>query len=78
MIQFGFQDAPRFHWTQKQQGWILSSFFVGYVVANIPGGLLAEKYGGKWVLSIGTLLSAIGSITTPHVISYGTKRTFFL
>ena len=56
-------------------GLILSSFFYGYLFTNIPGGWLASKYGGKWVLGIGilwtailTLLSPIAAKTSPYLL----------
>ncbi|CAG8819549.1 20612_t:CDS:1, partial [Racocetra persica] len=39
-----------FGYTSTTQGFILSSFFFGYLTTQILGGVLADKYGGKWVL----------------------------
>ena len=47
------------------QGRILGAFFYGYVITQIPGGYLAEKYGGKWLFGIGTFLTAILTLLTP-------------
>lgn len=41
-----------------QFGIILSSFGVGYMLAQVPGGLLADKWGAKPVLVVGPLLWA--------------------
>lgn len=38
-----------FAWTKKEQGFVLLSFFVGYMITQIPGGVLAERFGGKHV-----------------------------
>lgn len=54
-----------------QQGWVLSSFYIGYVLTHIPGGILAQKYGGKWTLSLGILSSAIFTILTPIATIHG-------
>lgn len=54
-----------FNWDQKQQGVILSSFFYGYLFTNIPGGWLASKYGGKWVLGVGILWTSILTLLSP-------------
>lgn len=40
--------GDKYDWSQTEQGWILSSFYIGYVITHIPGGLVAEKFGGKW------------------------------
>ncbi|ESO11490.1 hypothetical protein HELRODRAFT_71434, partial [Helobdella robusta] len=54
-----------FVWEKSVQGHILSSFFYGYLVSLIFGGLLAEQFGGKWVL-VGSLgLSTLAVLLTP-------------
>lgn len=53
------------------QGVILSSFYYGYVVTHLPGGVLAEKFGGKYVLSLGILSTAICTLLTPVTIVWG-------
>lgn len=60
-----------YDWSQNLQGVILSSFFWGYVITHIPGGLLAEKFGGKYVLSLGILSTAIFTLLTPVLIDWG-------
>lgn len=60
-----------YDWTQEQQGWVMSSFYIGYVIAHIPGGLLAQKFGGKWVLSIGVLMMGILNAATAFVVERG-------
>ena len=47
------------------QGIILSSFYWGYIVTQLPGALLAKKYGGKHVLGVGILLTALFTFATP-------------
>lgn len=54
-----------------QQGWVLSSFYIGYVITHIPGGMIAEKYGGKWTLGLGILSSAIFTLLTPITTIHG-------
>lgn len=64
-----FQNSGHLYpWTSKQQGLILSSFYWGYVLTHIPGGILAERYGGKYVLGLGILCTAILTFITPFVI----------
>ena len=53
------------------QGLILGSFFYGYVATQIPGGFLAEKYGGKWIYGLGTLCTAILTLLTPLAAEAG-------
>ncbi|XP_023322826.1 putative inorganic phosphate cotransporter isoform X3 [Eurytemora carolleeae] len=44
-------DGP-FNWNERDQGLILGAFFYGYVVTQLPGGRLAEIWGGKWLYGI--------------------------
>lgn len=57
-------DGP-FVWEKGIQGHILGSFFYGYMVSQIPGGLLAEQFGGKWVLFGFLGLSSFATLLTP-------------
>lgn len=50
------------------QGLILSSYAWGNIVGQIPGGLLTQKFGGKYPLGVGILLSAIFTLLTPSVV----------
>lgn len=54
-----------FVWDEVTQGIVLGSFFYGYVLTQVPGGRLAEKFGGKMVYGFGVLLTAVFTILTP-------------
>lgn len=55
-----------FGWDKTTQGWVMSSFFLGYLTTQILGGWLADRYGGKPVLAGGVLLwSAFTALTPP-------------
>ena len=47
------------------QGHLLGSFFYGYLVSQVPGGLLAERFNGKRVFTVMYALSTVGTILTP-------------
>ncbi|XP_060522415.1 putative inorganic phosphate cotransporter [Cylas formicarius] len=57
-----------YDWDEKTQGLILSSFYWGYVVTHLPGGLWAERFGGKYSLGLGILSTAVFTLITPWVI----------
>ena len=59
-----FQDGP-FPYTKEQQGIILGAFYYGYVVSQVPGGMLAERFGGKWVFVGFTIITTVGTLLTP-------------
>jgi len=54
------------------QGYILGSYFWGYIVTQVPGGRIAEMYSAKWVIWGCVFLQAILSLLTPPAayISY--------
>lgn len=47
------------------QGPILSSYFWGYIVAQIPGGYIAEKFSAKWVMFFSVTINIICTLLTP-------------
>ena len=49
----------------KEQGLILGAFYYGYVVTQIPGGFLAEKYGSKLLCGLGVLCTSVLTLLTP-------------
>lgn len=67
-----------FEWSQATQGLILGSFYYGYVLTHIPGGMLAERFGGKWVLGFGLLSTAICTFITPITVKMGGATALFI
>ncbi|SPP81431.1 putative inorganic phosphate cotransporter [Drosophila guanche] len=67
----GTSSGGIYDWSEELQGLILSSFYIGYIVTHIPGGLLAEKFGGKWTLGLGILSTAAFTMLTPLAIEKG-------
>ena len=45
--------------TPSQFGVILSSFSFGYLLAQIPGGILADRFGAKLLLVVSPVLWAL-------------------
>ena len=52
-------------WDEASLGIILSSFFWGYTLLQIPGGWLADRFGGKNVLCFGVFWWSIFTMLTP-------------
>ena len=50
---------------------VLGAFYYGYVVTQVPGGCMADKYGGKWMFGLGSFISAICTILHPVAARYG-------
>lgn len=54
-----------FVWDTDLQAYILSSFFYGYVVTQIPFGILAKKYGSLYFLGVGMLINSVFGLLVP-------------
>jgi len=54
-----------FPWSPKQQGAILSAYFLGYFVTQIPGGRMAELFSGKYVFLVAVLMNTVGTLLSP-------------
>jgi len=52
-------------WTQTTKGFVLSAFFVGYMLFMIVSGWLASRYGGKRVLAAAVVTWSIFTLLTP-------------
>lgn len=63
--------AADLDWSPQTQGLVLSSFFVGYLLLQVAGGLLADKFGGKVVLGAGVLLWSLFTVLTPPAAFLG-------
>lgn len=57
--------AEEFGWDNTTKGWVLSSFFVGYLLAMVPGGWLSGRYGGRIVLGVALVLWSLFTLVTP-------------
>ena len=64
--------AKEFNLTPVQVGVVLSSFFAGYFLCQIPGGILADKFGPRkvmagavlWWSAFTAVTGAVGSLTS--------------
>lgn len=65
-------------WTKEVQVLITISFYVGYMITHIPGGRLAERYGGKWILGASILSSGILTLLTPTIVRHGGPKSVML
>ena len=63
--------AEELGWDKTTQGWVMSSFFIGYLITMIFGGWLADRFGGKKVLAAGVLLWSLFTMVTPPAASFG-------
>ena len=57
--------AEQFGWSNTTKGWVLSSFFIGYLFAQIPGSWVTNRYGGRVVLGVSLCFWSLFTLLTP-------------
>jgi ACS family glucarate transporter-like MFS transporter len=63
----GHTIAQEFHLSNPQLGMVFSAFTVGYMLFQIPGGRLADRFGPRKILTIGALWWAVFTSLTASV-----------
>lgn len=66
-----FLGGEKYSWDADTQGWILGSFFYGYIITQIPGGYIASKIGGKLLLGFGVFGTSVFTLLTPLAANLG-------
>ncbi|XP_054739453.1 putative inorganic phosphate cotransporter [Anastrepha obliqua] len=64
-------NFPEYAWTQKTKSHILSSFFCGYILVQIPAGGWARRLGGHLLLLMSITMSSIMALLTPFSVNLG-------
>ncbi|CAH2096652.1 unnamed protein product [Euphydryas editha] len=59
---YGF---PVFDWSQSIRDTILSSFFWGYIVLQIPAGMLTGRFGGRVLILVSMAVTGIVNLIVP-------------
>jgi ACS family sodium-dependent inorganic phosphate cotransporter len=60
----------QFGWSDTIKGYVLSSFFIGYMATQVLGGAMANKLGGKIVLGFAVLWWSVFTILTPPAAAF--------
>ncbi|CAB4282302.1 unnamed protein product [Prunus armeniaca] len=63
--------SAEYNWNPGTVGLIQSSFFWGYLLTQIAGGIWADTVGGKQVLAFGVIWWSIATILTPVAAKVG-------
>lgn len=53
-----------------QAGLFISVFYIGYMITQLPGGILADKFGVKYVLSISVFVTGLFTLLVASINSY--------
>jgi ACS family sodium-dependent inorganic phosphate cotransporter len=67
-----------YDWNTKAQGYILSSFFYGYTIIQIPAGFLATTLGGKFLFGGSVGITALLTLLTPLCAQMGPTALIIL
>ncbi|CAH1772740.1 unnamed protein product [Owenia fusiformis] len=59
------QMTDEYKWDLHGQGWVLSSFAIGYMSSQVIGGSHAQKYGGKSILALAVFMWSLSTFITP-------------
>ncbi|KAK0082272.1 hypothetical protein PV325_010772 [Microctonus aethiopoides] len=64
------QKSHLFPWNEYEQGLATGAFYWIHMLSEIPGGMLARKYGTKSVFGIGNLLTILLGFLLPVAMNY--------
>ncbi|KAK6176442.1 hypothetical protein SNE40_014728 [Patella caerulea] len=62
-------DEGTLNWDITTQTGLLSAYFYGYLILQIPGGWLSSKFGPRKVIGIGIMLAGFVTLLTPLAAS---------
>ena len=56
---------PELHLSQMQIGWLNAAFATCYAIAQLPGGVLGQRFGARITYTVVGLVGLIATIATP-------------
>jgi sugar phosphate permease len=62
--------APDLGIDMARAGMYMSAFYIGYVLTHIPAGVLADRFGVRYLLVAAMLLEGISSLAMAHIGSF--------
>nr|CAD7413354.1 unnamed protein product [Timema cristinae] len=65
-------------WSKSLQEWILSGFFYGFLVSLIAGGWVSDRFGGKLLFVLGSLVQSLLALAIPAAARYNPAALFVL
>lgn len=66
-----FFAMQEYDWNEQKQSLILSSFFWGYVLIQLPAGTWARKFGAKILLTVSMGVCSVLTLLTPVAANLG-------
>src|SRR6185295_9284855 len=74
----GHAIQQEFHLDNIRLGWVFSAFVAGYALFQAPGGRLADRFGPRNILALGTVWWAVFTALTALVPSTGINALLLL
>lgn len=68
--QFQPVSGEQFEWSEELQGFVLGSFYIGYVLSHLPGAWLCERIGPMYVAIASQSATVIVTLVTPVIASW--------
>ena len=77
IFDFFFQVID-FPMTSAYKGYLFSSNFLGFTITHMLGGMLASRYGAKWVITLSILPPSLFSILVPFLTQMNINNLIYL
>lgn len=68
IVSMTSEKTGQFDWNSKQQGFVLSSFFYGYIITQLPGGIVAKHFPAHHVFGFAIGICALLTLLTPILV----------
>ena len=63
--------VPILHMKMSQAGAYMSTLYLGYVITQIPGGILADRFGARIILGVSLIVGGVATIAMGSINSFG-------
>lgn len=64
--------VPVLHMKMSQAGAFMSAFYIGYVITQVPAGILADWFGVRGLLAISLVVEGLATFAMGYIGDYGT------
>ena len=71
-------DRDGFHWNSKTQNEVLGAFFSLHWATQLPGGILAARYGTKLIFGLANFIGCITCMLVPITAYLSFQGLFWL
>ncbi|KAK3598314.1 hypothetical protein CHS0354_029223 [Potamilus streckersoni] len=61
----GENQGTEFEWSKTDQTGLLSCYYYGCIVTQIPAGYIASRFGGKHVVTVAVFISCLSTVLVP-------------